>query len=154
MDVIEEGFGPCAGVPVIIMYLVVGLRFIRYAIPIVLIIWAIINLILVHKSKDKELIKSNKKPTIIKFVAAFLVFIIYYMYKKKKYNIEFALIIGGLIGNLIDRIVFGFVIDYIGVIIFKYYFPIFNIADALIVIGAIILLFRRDGDKNEVSSKW
>ena len=75
------------------------------------------------------------------------------MYKKKKYNIEFALIIGGLIGNLIDRIVFGYVIDYIGVIIFKYYFPIFNIADALIVIGAIILLFRKDGDKNEVSSK-
>ena len=85
---------------------------------------------------------------------AFLVLIIYYMYKKKKYNIEFALIMGGLLGNLIDRIVFGYVIDYIGVIIFKYYFPIFNIADALIVIGAIILLFRKDGDKNEVSSKW
>ncbi|MBR3490613.1 MAG: signal peptidase II [Bacilli bacterium] len=84
---------------------------------------------------------------------AFLVLIIYYMYKKKKYNIEFALIIGGLLGNLIDRIVFGYVIDYIGVIIFKYYFPIFNIADALIVIGAIILLFRKDGDKNEDSSK-
>ena len=84
---------------------------------------------------------------------AFLVLIIYYMYKKKKYNIEFALIIGGLLGNLIDRIVFGYVIDYIGVIIFKYYFPIFNIDDALIVIGAIILLFRKDGDKNEVSSK-
>ena len=84
---------------------------------------------------------------------AFLVLIIYYMYKKKKYNIEFALIIGGLLGNLMDRIVFGYVIDYIGVIIFKYYFPIFNIADALIVIGAIILLFRKDGDKNEDSSK-
>ena len=84
---------------------------------------------------------------------AFLVLIIYYMYKKKKYNIEFALIIGGLLGNLIDRIVFGYVIDYIGVIIFKYYFPIFNIADTLIVIGAIILLFRKDGDKNEDSSK-
>lgn len=84
---------------------------------------------------------------------AFLVLIIYYMYKKKKYNIEFALIIGGLLGNLIDRIVFGYVVDYIGVIIFKYYFPIFNIADAFIVIGAIILLFRKDGDKNEDSSK-
>ena len=84
---------------------------------------------------------------------AFLIFIIYYMYKKKKYNIEFALIIGGLIGNLIDRIVFGYVIDYIGVIIFKYYFPIFNIADALIVIGAIIFIFRKDGDKNEINSK-
>jgi signal peptidase II len=83
----------------------------------------------------------------------FLIALIYYMYKKKKFNIEFALIIGGLIGNLIDRIVFGYVIDYIGVIIFKYYFPIFNIADALIVIGTIILLFRKDGDKNEVSSK-
>ena len=83
----------------------------------------------------------------------FLILLIYYMYKKKKTNIEFSLIIGGLIGNLVDRIIFGYVIDYIGIIIYKYYFPVFNLADALIVIGAIIFIFRKDGDKNEINSK-
>ena len=108
----------------------------------------------VHNEGAAFSIMTGLRYILIFLSVAFLIFIIYYMYKKKKYNIEFALIIGGLLGNLIDRIIFGYVIDYIGVIIFKYYFPIFNIADALIVIGAIILLFRKDGDKNEVSSKW
>ena len=107
----------------------------------------------VHNEGAAFSIMTGLRYILICLSIVFLILLIYYMYKKKKYNIEFALIIGGLIGNLIDRIVFGYVIDYIGVIIFKYYFPIFNIADALIVIGAIILLFRKDGDKNEVSSK-
>ncbi|MBR4830352.1 MAG: signal peptidase II [Bacilli bacterium] len=107
----------------------------------------------VHNEGAAFSIMTGLRYILIFLSVAFLMFIIYYMYKKKKYNIEFALIIGGLLGNLIDRVIFGYVIDYIGVIIFKYYFPIFNIADSLIVIGAIILLFRKDGDKNEVNSK-
>ena len=85
----------------------------------------------------------------------FLGLIIFYMYKNNKYNIEYSLIIGGLLGNLIDRIIFGYVIDYIGVNIFSYSFPIFNIADSLIVIGAFIFIIRKDkvGDRIEVNSK-
>ncbi len=76
------------------------------------------------------------------------------MYKYKKYNFEFAFIIGGLLGNLIDRIIYGYVIDFIGINIFKYSFPIFNIADSLIVIGAIIFLLRKEkvGEKHENNS--
>ena len=96
---------------------------------------------------------SGLRYILIFFSIAFLILLIYFMIKKKRFTFELALIIGGLIGNLIDRIFLGYVIDYIGIIIFKYYFPVFNIADALIVIGAIILIFRKDGDKHEVNSK-
>jgi signal peptidase II len=87
----------------------------------------------------------------------FLGLIIYYIKKHNKYNIEFIFVVGGLIGNLIDRIIFGYVIDYIGVSIFKYNFPIFNIADSFIVIGALIFVLRKDkkqvGDRIENNSK-
>ena len=49
------------------------------------------------------------------------------------------MLIGGIIGNLIDRIVHGYVIDYLDFKIFNYNFPIFNIADTLIVISIIII---------------
>ena len=73
-----------------------------------------------------------------------LFFIIYYVTKKDKNGIGYFFLIGGIIGNLIDRIFLGYVIDFIGVIIFKYNFPIFNIADIFIVLGAIFILFEKE----------
>lgn len=75
---------------------------------------------------------------------------------KNKYEIlAYSFIIGGSLGNLIDRIVRGYVIDFISVKIFGYYFPIFNIADSLIVIGAflLVLTFNRKDDKHEDRNK-
>ena len=46
--------------------------------------------------------------------------------------------------TLIDRIIFGYVIDFIGFNIFSYSFPIFNIADIFIVLGAIFIIFEKD----------
>ena len=69
--------------------------------------------------------------------------------------LSFILLIGGIIGNLFDRIFHGYVIDFIGVIIFKYHFPIFNVADICIVVGAILLLISAIfGGKNDSRSKW
>ena len=79
---------------------------------------------------------------IISFLA--LAFLIYYVTKYDKKNIGYFFLIGGIIGNLIDRIFLGYVIDFIGIIIFKYNFPIFNIADIFIVLGAIFILFEKD----------
>jgi len=54
--------------------------------------------------------------------------------------VSLALIIGGAIGNLADRIYYGYVIDFLDFYIGEYHWPAFNIADAAITVGAVILL--------------
>jgi signal peptidase II len=54
--------------------------------------------------------------------------------------LSLGLILGGAIGNLIDRILLGHVIDYIQVWLGSYPFPAFNIADAAISVGAALLI--------------
>lgn len=52
----------------------------------------------------------------------------------------FALIYGGLIGNLIDRFFLGYVVDYLELIFWDYHFPIFNLADICLVLGFGLLM--------------
>ncbi len=54
-------------------------------------------------------------------------------------TIALALILGGALGNVHDRIVYGAVVDFIEVHIFGYHWPDFNLADSSIVIGACLL---------------
>jgi len=51
-----------------------------------------------------------------------------------------ALILGGAIGNLIDRAIYGYVIDFLDVYYANYHWPAFNIADSAIFIGATLLI--------------
>ena len=51
-----------------------------------------------------------------------------------------ALIIGGAIGNLIDRIQLGYVVDFIDVYYKNWHYPAFNVADSAITVGVILLL--------------
>lgn len=54
----------------------------------------------------------------------------------------YSLLMGGITGNLIDRIVYGYVIDYLSFNFGELYFPIFNFADICIVVAILIMLFR------------
>jgi len=51
------------------------------------------------------------------------------------------LVIGGAIGNLIDRMRFGYVVDFIQVYHQQWFFPAFNIADSAISVGAVLLVW-------------
>ncbi len=64
--------------------------------------------------------------------------------------IALSLILSGAIGNLIDRAVFGFVIDFINLHYQDFYWPVFNVADTAITLGVILLLlvdFKQDKAK-------
>ena len=68
------------------------------------------------------------------------------------------LIVGGTLGNLFDRIMYHAVIDYLAFDIFKYSFPVFNLADIAITTGTFLLVAgyiieNRTGDKNERATK-
>ena len=58
----------------------------------------------------------------------------------KYYIVIYSMLIAGIIGNMIDRIIYGYVIDYLSFNIFGYSFPVFNIADIFIVVSVIILI--------------
>ena len=67
-------------------------------------------------------------------------------YNSKLENISISLIIGGLFGNLVDRMLYSRVIDYISIM----EFPVFNLADSFIVIGVIIFIYCNIIKKDDV----
>ena len=78
---------------------------------------------------------------IIVITIALLIFIynMTFSYEENKFNNwAFGLLFGGIIGNFADRIFMGCVRDFIDIHIFGYHFPIFNLADILIVISSLI----------------
>ena len=72
-------------------------------------------------------------------------------------SISLAMILGGALGNVHDRIEYGSVVDFIEVHIFSYHWPDFNLADSAIVTGACLLLLdsllpKREQVSTELSS--
>ena len=72
-------------------------------------------------------------------------------------SIGYSLALAGLLGNFLDRLIDGYIIDYLSFKILGYNYPIFNFADILIVVGIIIVIIKEilkeRGKKNEVRSK-
>jgi signal peptidase II len=75
-------------------------------------------------------------------VAAIIVFILLWRTGRTLTltSVALALILGGALGNLYDRIRFHHVVDFLAVRIYHYNWPDFNVADSCIVVGACLLL--------------
>ena len=72
-------------------------------------------------------------------------FLVWILWCERKNNllmrISLALILGGAIGNLIDRILFGEVVDFFDFMIGDFHWYIFNIADSAVTVGIVSMLF-------------
>lgn len=87
-------------------------------------------------------------------IVIFIVMLFKGGYKSKLFSISASLIIGGGIGNLIDRILYGFVVDYLQLSFFS---PVCNFADYCITIGTVLLviylIFYSDFSKEDMKVK-
>lgn len=103
-----------------------------------------------------------KERTMLIIVAlAALIFVTFLAVREKKLNlfkvIYYGLLIGGIIGNLIDRVLLGYVIDFLDFIFFGYDYPIFNICDVFIVISILLICiecFLPKHDKTEILEEY
>ena len=74
-----------------------------------------------------------------------LIIILYFLYmlmktQDKIFQLTLIIILAGAIGNFIDRIHRGFVVDFIDIYIGKFHWPAFNIADSCITVGFVIMM--------------
>ena len=63
--------------------------------------------------------------------------------EQKLVSVALALIMGGALGNVIDRVRFGAVVDFIQWHAAGFYWPAFNVADSAITVGAVLLVFEQ-----------
>lgn len=92
------------------------------------------------------------------FFIVLAVLALFYIDKYVTYDIKrflsVSLAIGGIVGNLFDRLIYGYVIDFLSFKFGFYYFPIFNLADVFICVGAFMILIEYiggqiNGDKSK-----
>lgn len=132
-----------------------AIKYLKGQSPIVLIK----NFLSLHYTENSGAafgILQQKRILFIIITTIFLIMVTFYIIK---YFNELSLIskigvsvlLGGAIGNFIDRVRYGFVVDFISVRIAKSYdFPVFNIADMAIVLGTLIIVYVVLFDKHSV----
>ena len=82
-----------------------------------------------------SILKNNN--TLLILITIIILVLLNYYIKKNDY-FELGIILGGIVGNLFDRLLYNGVIDYIEIS----NFPVFNLADSLIVLGIILLIIK------------
>lgn len=81
---------------------------------------------------------------ILALIGLLIVFFIYYLMltsNDKFEKIGLFIIIGGALSNILDRLIHGYVIDFISIHYNKFYWPAFNLADIYITIGILMIIF-------------
>ncbi len=78
-------------------------------------------------------------------IAIIATVVIIYLLKKtagrRLFSAALALILGGAVGNVIDRVLYGYVIDFLDFYLGAWHFPAFNVADSAITLGAALLIW-------------
>jgi len=102
-----------------------------------------LNITYVHNTGAAFSLFDNARIFLILIGIIAVVVFTYYIIKTRTLNdfdiFTHSLLLGGILGNLFDRIIYGYVIDYISLNLFGYHFPIFNFADICIVLSVILI---------------
>jgi len=113
-----------------------------------LVILGVFNLVLVHNTGAAFSFLSDAGGmqrwlfSIIAIVAsAWIVWLLRRHGSQPLFALALSMILGGALGNLIDRIAYGYVVDFLQFHWENHYFPAFNLADSAITCGAFLLIF-------------
>lgn len=100
-----------------------------------------------------SILEGNRILLIVMSLFALLVIYLFFIRNKELDYLEsicYGILVGGILGNLSDRIIFGYVVDYLKFDIFNYHFPIFNFADICIVLSVVFMfIFLLRGEKKD-----
>jgi signal peptidase II len=95
-----------------------------------------------NKGVTFGLLSGKLQPFVFVVISLIIIAFLFVWTKREKiYRLPACLIIGGAIGNVIDRIIHRAVIDFLDFHLLAYHWPAFNIADSAIVIGASVLFY-------------
>ena len=99
------------------------------------------NLFELHYSQNTGMafsLFSDKPQFLFALVIVIMVSLVFYTFKEKRLDLSIAFILAGGLGNLLDRIIYGYVVDFINPLFID--FAIFNIADISLNVGVIVLI--------------
>ena len=95
-----------------------------------------------NKGVTFGLLNGTVSQVILMFISLLVMaFLCLWLKNNRRYRFLGSLIIGGAIGNLMDRIIYGAVIDFLDFHLLTYHWPAFNIADSAIVVGGTAVFF-------------
>ncbi|HZW86798.1 MAG TPA: signal peptidase II [Gallionella sp.] len=110
-------------------------------------VFSVFNLVLAHNTGAAFSFLNNAggiQRWLFSIIAIFASVLIIWLLRKHAKQTLFAfalsLILGGALGNLIDRVVYGYVVDFLSFHWDEHYFPAFNLADSAITCGAFLLI--------------
>jgi signal peptidase II len=121
-----------------------------------LAVFSIFNLVLAHNTGAAFSFLSDAGGmqrwlfSVIAIVASvWMVWLMRQHAQQKLFCFALAMILGGALGNLIDRIAYGYVVDFLDFYWDTYHFPAFNLADSAITCGAALLMWESFTNKPE-----
>ncbi len=114
-----------------------------YLLPRGLALTGFLNLVLVHNTGVSFGLLSNNGPWVLAGLTVVIVLVLGTWLVRTHSRLvagALGLIIGGAVGNLMDRVRLGAVTDFVDVHAFGYHWPAFNVADSAITVGAVLLI--------------